>query len=87
MSSETIDLIDLLKEYLLESLQGDKATKKAYIKDGFLCFENFENSTIQLPLDSPTAWKIQKNSAETLTVGAIWFLVINKELKAGEYMR
>ena len=81
--SETFDPLDLLREYITKdgsihlSNKGDQKT---------LNFENYQNTTIKLPLDTPTAWKI-KNSKGYYTLGSIWCAVTHRNLKGGEQQR
>ena len=98
MSSETIDPIELLKDYIIgsnrASEQGiplEKQSRKIVLEpEGFLAFHQFEGmgsgAIIRLALETQTAWKI-KDTQNFCTLGSLWCLLAHKDLKPSEYMR
>jgi len=51
-----------------------------------LCFENHDSSSLKLPLDTPTAWKM-KSGKGFYSLGSLWCLIINRDLQMGEQMK
>lgn len=85
MSSETIDPLDLLREYTVIKPGQQNEFKKITLRDNILCFENFEGSTLKLPLDTQTAWRHKKEGFYSL--GSLWCCLNHKDLKLGEQMK
>ena len=68
MSSDIIDPIELLRDYITQSqidlnngIPLDKQARKITLDSGMLLFHQFEGigsgAIIRLPLETPTAWK------------------------------
>ena len=87
MSSETIDPLDLLKEFMV-SQYGPNPTdsRRITLTDGFLVFESPERGVLRLPLDSDTAWK-SKQAASFYSLGALYFCILHKGARVGDYMK
>ena len=75
--SETIDPIQLLK---------DQIQKKRDIKVGPNNELIFEDTSIKLPKDTPTAWS-RKDGKGHYNLGALWFYLANKDLKQSDYVK
>ena len=78
--SETFDPLDLLRDYISNN-RNIVFNKKGDV--GILHFENFENTTIKLSLETPTAWKKQAGNGY-YSLGSIWCAVNHRHLKGGE---
>ena len=79
MSSETIDPLALLREFVIKNF-------KITLKDGYLIFD--QGQALKLPLETPTAWKMKSQGGKNFcTLGSLWCLIVNRDLKAGEYMK
>jgi hypothetical protein len=50
-----------------------------------MCFENFESSTLKLPLDTQTAWRQKKGGFHNL--GSLWCCINDKDKSLGDQMR
>ena len=59
---------------------------KITLKDTYLCFENYESSSLKLSLDTPTAWKM-KSGKGYYSLGSLWCVLTHKNLQVGEQMK
>lgn len=75
--SETIDPILLLKD-TVENKKRVKLNEKNELV--------FEDAGIKLPKDTKTAWA-RKEGEGHHSLGALWFLCANKDMKGLEYMK
>tara|TARA_B110000285_G_C14928371_1_gene516139 strand:+ start:79 stop:372 length:294 start_codon:yes stop_codon:yes gene_type:complete len=83
MSSETIEPLALLRDYLINE------RKVSLVENKMLQFDNFENKSIRLSVTTPTAWKIKNKTGEFYTLGSIWVIMTNqnKGKKISEIMK
>ena len=75
--SETIDPILLLKD-TVENKKRVKLNEKNELV--------FEDAGIKLPKDTKTAWA-RKEVEGHYSLGALWFLCANKDMRGPEYVR
>lgn len=81
--TETFDPLDLLRNYISNEgriVLNTKGDKK------YLYFEDYQQSTLKLPLDTPTAWKRTQGNG-FYSLGSIWCAVTHRHLKGGEQQR
>jgi hypothetical protein len=92
MSSETIDPLDLLREFIIGSQRSSQNQvqqndqRRITVKEGLLCFESSESGTLKLPLITDTAWKF-KNCKGFYNLGSLYCCIVYKDNKLSDYMR
>ena len=97
MSSETIDPIELLRDYMIEFYQARKDNmpiaqlgKKIVLETNkVLAFHQYdgigEGAKLRLELETPTAWKKDNTSSTFCTIGQIWCFLAHPDLKFRDY--